>query len=324
MLKPYLDVGDPDPVSNEKSPETRFVPIDGRWSFEGTKAIYEGPAPYERSGAKPGPEGLCLAATRFSSGDLSVTAEIVDQASAARLVFGFNASTGEYYSLGLNGWYYAYVLARSSRTSSQPVRAEGPSSMLTAGIKSLKITVKGQRVSLFVDSICVLQHILPSPFEGDQVGLCVWGDKRVSFENLVVNGAMPKCFVIMQFGKPYDTYWEEVIKPIARKAGFEPIRADDIYGPGVILQDIIRQILDSDVIIAEVTPANPNVFYELGYAHALGKRTILLANGNSEKLPFDISGYRVAYYSDSIGGKRDIESALLKHLNSIQLGQKAG
>jgi hypothetical protein len=168
-----------------------------------------------------------------------------------------------------------------------------------------------------------LEQILPSPLEGDQVGLYVWGSNKVSFEDLIFNRSRPKCFVVMQFGKPYDVYWEEVIRPIAREAGFEPVRADDIYGPGAILQDIIRQILDSDVIIAEITPSNANVFYELGYAHALGKPTILLANGNLEKLPFDVSGYRVVYYSDSIGGKGDIESALLKHLKSIQVGQKA-
>ena len=153
------------------------------------------------------------------------------------------------------------------------------------------------------------------------MGLYVWGSTKVSFKDLIIDGGRPKCFVVMQFGKPYDVYWEEVIRPVARRAGFDAVRADDIYGPGAILQDIIRQIVDSAVIIAEITPANVNVFYELGYAHALGKPTILLANRNSEKLPFDISGYRVAYYSDSIGGKADIESALLKHLKSIQLGR---
>src|ERR1700694_2903882 len=77
---------------------------------------------------------------------------------------------------------------------------------------------------------------------------------------------------------------------------------------------IRRGIVDSDVIVAEITPVNANVFYELGYAHALEKPTILLANRNTEKLPFDISGYRVIFYDDSIRGKRDIEATLRKHL----------
>jgi len=56
------------------------------------------------------------------------------------------------------------------------------------------------------------------------------------------------------------------------------------------------------VVIAEITPRNPNVFYEVGYAHALGKPTILLARRGSE-LPFDIRSYRVVFYDDTIGGK---------------------
>ena len=48
------------------------------------------------------------------------------------------------------------------------------------------------------------------------------------------------------------------------------------------------------------SPVNANVFYELGYAHALNKPTILLANRLTEELPFDISGYRVIFYDDRL------------------------
>jgi nucleoside 2-deoxyribosyltransferase len=75
------------------------------------------------------------------------------------------------------------------------------------------------------------------------------------------------------------------------------------------------------VIIAEITPVNANVFYELGYAHALEKPTILLANRKTEKLPFDVSGYRVIFYDDTIGGKSNIESTLTEHLKNIRMGQ---
>jgi nucleoside 2-deoxyribosyltransferase len=72
----------------------------------------------------------------------------------------------------------------------------------------------------------------------------------------------------------------------------------------------------SEVIIAEITPVNQNVFYELGYAHALGKPTILLAE-RGKQLPFDVSGYRVLIYDNTIAGKRQVEDGLKKHLNSI-------
>jgi hypothetical protein len=89
-----------------------------------------------------------------------------------------------------------------------------------------------------------------------------------------------------------------------------------------MLQDIINGLLDSDVVIAEVSPANPNVFYELGYAHALDKPTVLLARRGGE-LPFDISGYRVIFYDDTIGGKPQVEETLDKHLSNIKRGQVA-
>jgi hypothetical protein len=60
------------------------------------------------------------------------------------------------------------------------------------------------------------------------------------------------------------------------------------------------------------------VFYELGYAHALRKPTILLKRRTDEsKLPFDISPYRVIFYDDSIGGKKVVQEYLRKHLEAV-------
>ena len=63
--------------------------------------------------------------------------------------------------------------------------------------------------------------------------------------------------------------------------------------------------------------SRPNVFYELGYAHALGKPTILLAERGRE-LPFDIRGYRCIFYDNTIGGKAAVETNLKKHLENIK------
>jgi nucleoside 2-deoxyribosyltransferase len=128
----------------------------------------------------------------------------------------------------------------------------------------------------------------------------------------------------MQFGEPFDSLYNEVIKQVALDMGFEPFRADDVFRPGVIIQDIIRSIVASDVIIAEVTPENPNVFFELGYAHAIDKPTVLLAERpteSSKPLPFDIRGFRVIFYDDTIRGKREVESMLRQHLTNIREGR---
>ena len=70
--------------------------------------------------------------------------------------------------------------------------------------------------------------------------------------------------------------------------------------------------------MAEISTQNPNVFYELGYAHALRKPAILLVRRQEgQKMPFDVSGYRAIFYDDSIGGKKAVERTLEQHLKAV-------
>jgi hypothetical protein len=169
---------------------------------------------------------------------------------------------------------------------------------------------------MLVDDVPVLQHLLSHPLEGRQVGLIAAGNRQVLFSGFAVKGGRPRAFVVMQFAEPYDTFYREVIQKQAEASGFDVIRIDEKAGPGVIFQDIQREIEQAEVVIAEITPANPNVFYELGYAHALGKPTILLAQRGAQ-LPFDIRSFRVVFYNDTIGGKAEVERNLQSHLQAI-------
>ena len=90
------------------------------------------------------------------------------------------------------------------------------------------------------------------------------GTSEIEFRNFHVSTDKPSVFVVMQFGMPYDDLYREVIEPVSLNSGFQVLRGDDVFRPGVILQDIIRSIIESDVIIADITPTNANVFYELG------------------------------------------------------------
>lgn len=98
--------------------------------------------------------------------------------------------------------------------------------------------------------------------------------------------------------------------------GLDVVRIDEMAGPGIIGEDIERQIAEAKIVIAEITAPNQNVFDELGYAHALNKPTILLAQRGKE-LPFDIRSYRVIFGDDSIGGEPALERNLEKHLDAI-------
>jgi nucleoside 2-deoxyribosyltransferase len=127
----------------------------------------------------------------------------------------------------------------------------------------------------------------------------------------------PKVFIVMQFSDNYNILYKDVIKPLCESYGLTPIRADEFFHSTPILKDIITSINDSSLIIAEITPDNPNVFYEIGYSHALNKPTIILCDKKREKLPFDLSGFRTLFYENSIGGKNKVENDLRKFIESI-------
>ena len=105
-----------------------------------------------------------------------------------------------------------------------------------------------------------------------------------------------KIFVIMPFHTPFDFVYSDLIKEICERHGFEVIRADDMYSTKQILEDIVKGINSADLIIADLTENNPNVFYELGIAHGLNKPVQIITQSITE-LPFDISAYRVFTYS---------------------------
>ena len=128
------------------------------------------------------------------------------------------------------------------------------------------------------------------------------------------------CFVIMPFGSWFDNYYTEIYKPAIINAGLEPKRADDIYRPSTIVQDIWNYTQNSQIVLADLTGKNANVFYELGLAHALAKPAILVTN-SMDDVPFDLRALRVIEYNknDSNWGnvlKDKIEKSIKETLDS--------
>lgn len=108
-------------------------------------------------------------------------------------------------------------------------------------------------------------------------------------------GIKPKCFVIMPFGGWFDKYYIDIYIPAIEAAGFEAKRADDLYRPGNIVNDIWTYTKEATVLLADLTNKNPNVFYELGLAHAITKPAILIT-ASMEDVPFDLRSLRVIDY----------------------------
>ncbi|MEK9158170.1 MAG: hypothetical protein AAB638_03250 [Patescibacteria group bacterium] len=103
------------------------------------------------------------------------------------------------------------------------------------------------------------------------------------------------CFVISPFGDWFNLYYKDVFRPAIESAGLEAHRVDDLYGPNIIIQDVWEYTQKAKIILAVLTGKNPNVFYELGLAHALPKPVILVAE-SIEDVPFDIKPTRVLCY----------------------------
>ena len=291
-----------------------WAALSGTWSFQ------ESGAEYARPDDAPRPVGVALSSRRLRNGRMSARVQLRDPGEGAgRLLLGYNPVTGGYYSAGLGGYGRAYVIDEHVPGRGwQPVAQEGRASQLGASTGyDVQVDVRGQRLRLGVDGIDVLDRHLPHPIEGCQAGLFAWGTGPVTFRQVAWSDAgRPRAFVVMQFTEPFDSLYAEVIRPVCERMGLHAYRADEVFRPGLILQDVISGLVESDVIIAEITPTNANVFYELGYAHACNTPTVLLARRNGT-LPFDVSGHRVIFYDDSIRGKPEVETALRRHLTGI-------
>jgi hypothetical protein len=111
-----------------------------------------------------------------------------------------------------------------------------------------------------------------------------------------VSDRKPRAFVLISFEEEFESVYTELIATPLIEAGFEVQRADSRLDQQNILRDIILGISSADLIVADLTGLNPNVFYELGIAHALGIPTVLLTQ-NLEDLPFDLRAYRANEYS---------------------------
>ncbi|MGA2185909.1 MAG: hypothetical protein ABSH47_23055 [Bryobacteraceae bacterium] len=107
---------------------------------------------------------------------------------------------------------------------------------------------------------------------------------------------MKTCFIIMPFDPRYDPLLQRVLRPAAEAVGLRAERVDDIFRPGVILDDIKACIRCASVLMAVLTDRNANVFYELGLAHAEGKAVILISN-TMDDVPSDLRAHRILTYN---------------------------
>jgi predicted nucleotide-binding protein len=129
----------------------------------------------------------------------------------------------------------------------------------------------------------------------------------------------------MPFTETLTQIYKAFVKPTIENPEFGLIcrRADDIKSNRAVIQDVWKSLCEARIVIADLTKLNPNVMYELGIAHTLGKETILIyQRGEEDKFPFDLSHIRrIEYDNDALGGRKLEEElkATISHILEPQI-----
>lgn len=135
--------------------------------------------------------------------------------------------------------------------------------------------------------------------------------------------ATKSCFLISPIGaessdvrKKADDFYNYIINRVPALAEYKVTRADQIPWPGRITSQIIGQIATADLVIADVTGSNPNVYYEVALRHGLGKPIIICAAVGTE-LPFDTRDHRTIFYDMHIANVETVQRQISAQIEAI-------
>jgi hypothetical protein len=133
-----------------------------------------------------------------------------------------------------------------------------------------------------------------------------------SVRRLLLRAANKKlAFVIMPFKARFWQLYRKSIAPALLDSGWTPVTASDFAKPQDILEAIIRGIREADLIVADISETNANVFWEFGIAYALGKDFVVLSS--KKKLPFDVARNRCIFYKKNAISFKKLAAELKKH-----------
>ncbi|MBA4072588.1 MAG: hypothetical protein C0497_12250 [Gemmatimonas sp.] len=139
-------------------------------------------------------------------------------------------------------------------------------------------------------------------------------------ERLSSRGAVPYtksngCFVLMPFRDELKPVYNDHIMPSVQACGLTCQRADQIFSTKPIMEDIVDAVRNARIVVADLTSANPNVFYETGICHAMGKDVVLITQDS--EVPFDLRHVRQIRYRYTPPGMKIFEEELKATLRAI-------
>jgi hypothetical protein len=134
----------------------------------------------------------------------------------------------------------------------------------------------------------------------------------------------------MPFAPKFASVWNDYLKPIIQEVGLRPVRVDEKFSSSSIIMDILDGIASANLVLADLTGGNPNVFYEVGLAHAVKRDSqVVLLTQNRSEVPFDLRLLRCYEYklgrhgfSPSVEAFADILRQVLKEDELAQATEK--
>jgi hypothetical protein len=264
--------------------------------------------------------GNFLSDINFEGGEISTEVEFskIDKDSACEIIVYYDLNTGAMVTVGLGGTSEnMYTIRYFDGRTWKFVKQSGTRAGLASKVKyNLHVKVAGSRLNLSVNGVGVLSAELAFNVPSSQIGIWARGYNDIHIRKFKAKTSKPTAFIIMPLSSPYLEINEQIIEPICNEFNLQADNALKKYGPGLIISDIQKQIAEAKVIISDITTLNPNVFYEVGYAMALNKSPILLAE-EATILPFDIKSFRAILYKNTVVGKDSLMESLRKHVSEV-------
>ena len=294
----------------------RHAMLEDDWNVEND--VFESPLVKERLGQ------TLLFGERLRNGSISADITLLEshmrQATAvpameATLVFRYAAPDAYFYA-GTGAFGAKFFIGKVvSGPIWQAKKWVGQGSSIRKDKKyRLRVDFAGSQITLYENDVQQL-IVVDEDYQMGQCGFATW-QTRARFENVQVQKAKPRAFVIMPFASQLD-FVHGVIEQTITRYGIDCKRADQIAISRPVMEDVKSQIAEADLVIVDFTGKNPNVYYEAGLADAWKKDWIVLAQ-STEDLTFDVQHIRCIQYSNTMGANVRLEAALENALSALK------
>ncbi len=187
----------------------------------------------------------------------------------------------------------------------------------TRDIPILMLTARGQKEDVAQGLDIGADDYLTKPYNKREFEARVNALLRRTRSKRSIEKQNSLVFVLMPFAEEHQAIYEEAVKKTVEESGLICKRVDDFFKPIPIMKDVKRGIHDAALIIADLSGKNPNVFYEVGMAHAQGKTPVLLTQ-DMDNVPPKLRDVRCIVYENGFDGAEKLKQVLTKTIRDLQ------